>query len=181
MQQTPLFTSFYQETSPFQFRPLGMGGAGAGAGAGAGVGASLLFDFGADRDDGSTHLLSSLLNLALIGGGTTNLASNFMDPVVVRPTREQINAATSVVVLSEALEANCAICQDRMEAQNPTRKINVCGHSFHKECIDTWFERSVSCPVCRHDVRQLEATPAAGAAAGAASTDSSSDMDEEVD
>jgi hypothetical protein len=150
MQRTPLYTSFYQDTVFSNPRtPI----------------SSFLFDFGTEREDPSTQLLSSLLGLAFTGGGAgagSRMAGNFMDPVVVRPTREQIDAATEVVVLSEALEGSCAICQDRMEAQNPTRKINVCGHSFHTECIDTWFERSVSCPVCRHDIRDL--TPASASA-----------------
>lgn len=154
MQRTPLYTSFYQDSMFSNSRgPI----------------SSFLFDFGTEREDPSTQLLSSLLGLAFTGGGAgagagvggSRLAGNFMDPVVVRPTREQINAATEVIVLAEALEGSCAICQDRMEAQNPTRKINACGHSFHTECIDTWFERSVSCPVCRHDIR--DPTPQAPA------------------
>lgn len=147
MQQTPLYTSFYQESSgisnSFRFQPAGRSTI-----------PSLLFDFGADRDDSGSQLINSLLGLALMGGGAAAGApANFMDPVTVRPTADQIRHATERIVLEEALEENCAICQDRMEAQNATRKIHACGHSFHTECIDTWFERSVSCPVCRHDIR----------------------------
>jgi hypothetical protein len=138
MQRTPLFTSFYQESTAAPYM------------------SSLMFDFGTDRGD--SQILTSLLGLALGGGGVrNNLPRNFMDPVVVRPTREQIDAGTDHVVLEQTLEENCAICQDRMEARNPTRKIRACGHSFHTECIDTWFERSVSCPVCRHDIRETSA------------------------
>jgi hypothetical protein len=148
MQRTPLYTSFYQDgVFPAPRGPL----------------SSFLFDFGTEREDPSTQLLSSLLGLTFTGAGAgagaiggSRLASTFMDPVVVHPTREQIAAATEVAVLEEALEGTCAICQDRMEARNPVRKIRACNHSFHTECIDTWFERSVSCPVCRHDIRDLE-------------------------
>lgn len=140
MQSTPLYTSFYQSSRGLQ-PPSAL--------------STLLFNFETDRDDPAMNLLGSLFGPALMGNGGRGLAANFMDPVVVRPTRDQIAAATDVIVLDEALETNCAICQDRMEAQNPTRKIRACGHSFHTECIDTWFERSVSCPVCRHDIREL--------------------------
>jgi hypothetical protein len=124
-----------------------------------------------EREDPGTQLLSNILGLAFMGNGNGNgsrgLAANFMDPVVVRPTQDQIAAATDVIVLEEPLETNCAICQDRMEAQNPTRKIRACGHSFHTECIDTWFERSVSCPVCRHDIRDGTTTTTGSATAAA--------------
>ena len=45
---------------------------------------------------------------------------------------------------------NCAICQEGMK-DNEVRKVG-CNHMYHKECIDKWFERSNTCPVCRHNV-----------------------------
>ena len=30
----------------------------------------------------------------------------------------------------------------------------ACGHVYHKECIDRWFERDVTCPTCRRVVRR---------------------------
>jgi hypothetical protein len=70
------------------------------------------------------------------------------------PTQNQINDATTVETVQEN-EGGCAICQDDMVAGNEIRIITVCGHKFHKECIDTWFARNVRCPTCRHDIRQL--------------------------
>jgi E3 ubiquitin-protein ligase ATL6/9/15/31/42/55 len=33
------------------------------------------------------------------------------------------------------------------------RILNYCTHSFHNTCIDTWFATHVTCPTCRHDIR----------------------------
>ena len=34
------------------------------------------------------------------------------------------------------------------------RRLNSCLHEFHSTCVDNWFlQRSVLCPVCRHDIR----------------------------
>ena len=82
------------------------------------------------------------------------------DPVVVHPTAEQITAGTQIEIV-DADEEICTICQDRMAPGSEARAIRVCDHRFHTECIDTWFQRSVICPTCRHDVRDLEPEPSA--------------------
>jgi hypothetical protein len=41
-----------------------------------------------------------------------------------------------------------------MSAGHSVRRLNRCGHTFHTTCIDTWFQRNVHCPVCRHDIRE---------------------------
>ena len=76
--------------------------------------------------------------------------SSWTDPVVVRPTAEQITAATSAAGLLS--DDNCAICQEIMDG--PVTRINYCGHMFHPNCISEWFTRSVFCPNCRHDIRE---------------------------
>ena len=91
----------------------------------------------------------------------TNLRTNdilpnaFMEPVLVRPTQQQIQAASRVDVLAVASTENCAICQDSFAAHSNRRTLITCGHAFHMNCIDTWFEQNVHCPVCRHDIRDL--------------------------
>jgi Ring finger domain len=78
----------------------------------------------------------------------------FLDqPVIVRPTDDQIYETTSLIVSPMLQEDNCAICQDPIEEQQMMRIINHCTHSFHQMCIDTWFTNHVTCPTCRHDIR----------------------------
>ena len=78
----------------------------------------------------------------------------FLQPVVVRPTAEQIAANTTVGNLVSDTDHSCAICQDQLTSDQEGRKLNACGHWFHKTCIDTWLGTNVHCPVCRHDIRE---------------------------
>jgi len=77
-----------------------------------------------------------------------------MEPVIIRPTTAQINQATTVStsIISDD-ETNCSICQEEYEVGQSIRTINHCSHKFHKQCIDTWFDRNVHCPDCRYDIR----------------------------
>ena len=34
------------------------------------------------------------------------------------------------------------------------RQINRCGHIFNTIALNEWFQTSVRCPVCRHDIRE---------------------------
>jgi len=76
--------------------------------------------------------------------------SSWTDPVIVRPTAEQISAATTQAGILN--DDNCAICQEIMDG--PATRITYCGHMFHPNCISEWFTRSVFCPNCRHDIRE---------------------------
>lgn len=109
-----------------------------------------------------TNALLSLLNIpatqltvprgtGLFGRGPMD---TFLQPVVVHPTAEQIAANTTLGNLFSDTDHACAICQDALTSEQEGRKLNHCGHWFHRSCIDTWFERDVHCPVCRHDIRE---------------------------
>ena len=80
----------------------------------------------------------------------------FVD-IQVAPTQQQIDAFSEIKE-NEAIppETVCAVCQDH-ESQSPNNiwRILRCQHSFHKTCVDTWFQRNVHCPVCRIDIRDL--------------------------
>ena len=80
-------------------------------------------------------------------------SASFMESVIVRPTQEQIDSATILTTLNPQSD-NCAICQDSMEDGQSVRILNHCIHRFHRECIDTWFQSHVTCPTCRHDIRE---------------------------
>ena len=82
----------------------------------------------------------------------TNMINPRLEPVVVRPTAEQVAASTTIGVVGDEGEM-CAICQDSIAVGTDARTINSCDHSFHTNCIDAWFATNVRCPVCRHDIR----------------------------
>jgi hypothetical protein len=56
----------------------------------------------------------------------------------------------------------CAICLEDYLPQDYYRKL-PCGHTFHTECVDTWFANTVkveqiACPTCKSDYsKQFEA------------------------
>jgi len=90
------------------------------------------------------------INITIPSGG---VPTAWDDPVVVRPTADQIDAATERV---PAEDANCAICQETIE--DDAIRLTHCRHDFHNHCITEWFTRSVHCPNCRHDIREVGQT-----------------------
>jgi hypothetical protein len=102
---------------------------------------------------------------------TTNAGNRgFWHEVDVVATQAQINAG-STVVEGSTIEAdvNCAVCQEHTHANNNSshqwRRLH-CSHQFHRECVDSWLEQSVYCPVCRADIRTPGGTPVAAATGG---------------
>lgn len=96
-----------------------------------------------------------------------NALDAFLQPIVVRPTAEQITRNTTVGNVVSDTEHTCTICQELLLPEQEGRKLNACAHWFHRGCIDTWFQRNVHCPVCRHDIRE----PASRNRSRVASTD----------
>lgn len=80
---------------------------------------------------------------------------NPLEPVLVHPTAEQIRVGSTVILSLRTQNDNCAICQDPIEEGQQMRMLHYCTHAFHQTCIDTWFQRHVTCPTCRHDIRDL--------------------------
>lgn len=96
---------------------------------------------------------------------TFTIPQNFLDPVPVAPTAQQIRDGLSDI---DASLTNCAICQESVSSDGV--RIRHCGHDFHRTCISSWFSLSPRCPVCRHDIRQ--AVPATQTPSDAAQTSS---------
>ena len=44
----------------------------------------------------------------------------------------------------------CSICQEKILFSNLL--ILDCQHFFHKKCIQEWFKRKDTCPICRHNI-----------------------------
>ena len=106
----------------------------------------------------SANPLSSILT-SLIQGLNSPLSQtddilnlNSLQSVVVRPSIQEIEAASSIVEISSSQDS-CAICQEHMNPNDRIRRLNQCRHMFHNNCILTAFQTSVRCPVCRHDIR----------------------------
>lgn len=85
--------------------------------------------------------------------GGNRVASLFQD-VIIHASQELIDNSSTMRILSMDLEESCSVCQDRMRQGENIRRLNACQHEFHGACVDNWLlQRSVLCPVCRHDIR----------------------------
>jgi hypothetical protein len=85
--------------------------------------------------------------------GANRFAGIFQD-IIVHASQELIDNGSNIRTLLMDLEESCSICQDRMRQGENIRRLNACQHEFHGACVDNWFlQRSVLCPVCRHDIR----------------------------
>jgi Zn finger protein HypA/HybF involved in hydrogenase expression len=78
---------------------------------------------------------------------------NFMDPVPITPSESQIHNATQIFTNAPA-DTQCSICQEDVIGVHV--RIRHCNHCFHQACIRQWFEVNPRCPVCRHDIRDLQ-------------------------
>ena len=88
-----------------------------------------------------------------IGTDPTGRENTFRD-IIVRPTPTEIENSTEIINgASLTEETSCAVCQDFIVATDTCRRLRHCNHTYHQTCIDLWFQRSVFCPTCRHDVR----------------------------
>jgi len=124
---------------------------------------------------GDVNSFLNILTGAVLGVGgldipiTTTVGNRrFWQEVDVVATQAQIDAGSTVVEGSTiGADVNCAICQEHTYADsnstNQWRRLH-CAHEFHRECVDSWLEQSVHCPVCRADIRDPSGT-ASGAPA----------------
>ncbi|KAK2650886.1 hypothetical protein Ddye_018375 [Dipteronia dyeriana] len=67
---------------------------------------------------------------------------------------------------------DCAVCLSKFEPQDQLRLLPICCHAFHAECIDTWLDSNLTCPLCRSPINaseadMLKALQASSAVAGA--------------
>lgn len=79
--------------------------------------------------------------------------------VVVYPTAEQINRATETLIYSSYSNLphnTCPISLEDFQEGEQLRRITHCGHIFNENNFNTWFSRNVRCPVCRHDIREVQ-------------------------
>ena len=77
----------------------------------------------------------------------------FMEPVIVAPTPEQMNAAFQVP--EQNPEGACPICQEHYTPESQLVRLRNCNHCFHRQCATAWYAMSVHCPLCRDDIREV--------------------------
>jgi len=53
---------------------------------------------------------------------------------------------------AECQDHECSICICTFQEGDAVRQLPICGHKFHKGCIDLWLLRQNKCPLCKGDV-----------------------------
>lgn len=94
----------------------------------------------------------------LFNPGTNVLQFDFLSPVNVSPTQEQISNASRRVRfrdISQPVNRVCPISQENFNPSDEVIQINHCRHNFTPDHFNTWFSRNVRCPICRHDIRNI--------------------------
>lgn len=132
----------------------------------------------------TTHTMFTTLNnqsvndiTSILGYSPDNLNSNFsdifgnlfttllnqpsqnMDAVVVTPTTQQIENATEIICYGNIENPShdcCPIGLTHFNNEDQVIRIKYCGHYFNKNNLQSWFNNSVRCPLCRYDIREYE-------------------------
>ena len=82
--------------------------------------------------------------------------TNFQDNVIIRPTRLQIREATTLHIykdLSNNQQTQCPISLTPFDENDTVLEIIYCKHIFKEIYLRRHFRTSVTCPLCRFDIR----------------------------
>ena len=99
------------------------------------------------------HLTSVFENIDdLLNTSFTDL----LEPVVIRPTEQQIETATRRTSYSDVIRpvnSRCPITLNEFSDNSEVVMIIHCGHLFSPNELINWFRHNVRCPICRYDIR----------------------------
>ena len=77
-----------------------------------------------------------------------------LENVIVTPTRTQINTALEHIQYNSTITQDCdPIDLLPFTTNEDIVRIRHCGHCFREANLNTWFNTSVYCPLCRVDIR----------------------------
>uniref|UniRef100_A0A6C0E5T1 RING-type domain-containing protein n=1 Tax=viral metagenome TaxID=1070528 RepID=A0A6C0E5T1_9ZZZZ len=83
--------------------------------------------------------------------------NDFLDPVSVFPSRQQIENAcrrTRYGDIVRPVNTSCPISLDTFTDDDNVIMIRYCGHIFKLNEFNSWFGSHSRCPVCRYDIRE---------------------------
>ena len=102
-----------------------------------------------DRDD-----IYSLIYVRLLMGNGSDLNDFFIDREtqnIVNIERIKENTTLNRNTREQWSNKECGICLEEFKQNEYIRTLG-CNHCYHKRCVDKWFKKNMSCPVCRTDV-----------------------------
>lgn len=56
------------------------------------------------------------------------------------------------------MKIECSVCFDKLGNDEKLVSVTKCGHLFHKDCVETWIDRSTTatCPQCRYVLLKMD-------------------------
>ena len=93
--------------------------------------------------------------------------NQFLEPVSVFPTSQQIEIATRRTRygdITRPVNTTCPISLDAFTDEDNVVMIRHCGHIFKTNEFNSWFGAHCRCPVCRYDIREYTNTTEPGSA-----------------
>lgn len=98
------------------------------------------------------------LRMALLQDRTLlrGLAGHHVPPPSRGATHEQLQSCQQLTITeNDDYDGDCCICLASYQPRDEVR-ILPCSHSYHKGCIDLWFEQSTLCPICKQSLNDGE-------------------------
>lgn len=73
--------------------------------------------------------------------------SNITKDLIINPSRRLLLENSAII--DAPVGEQCAICHEQYLDNENVRKLTICSHSFHSQCIENWFNEQYNCPICR--------------------------------
>ena len=112
-----------------------------------------LFNHTTQSNSNSPNPFASLMT------NINQISSNLFDPILIIPTEQQIQNATEIISYNITLRQDtCPIDLLLFNTNEDIMRILFCGHIFRPANLQTWFQSSSICPLCRYDIREYNTT-----------------------
>jgi len=85
-----------------------------------------------------------LFSLGLADSSTTHVNKDLLHEIY--PNEDEVPEDTGEDKSHTSEE--CAICLEALDGEGVTKEL-MCGHFFHRPCIEHWLKISIRCPICR--------------------------------
>jgi hypothetical protein len=89
----------------------------------------------------------------------SNTFTSDFEPAHLLPTASDIENSTRLIRFSEVespLNHQCPISLEPFTNDQFVTMLTTCNHLFNPASIESWFQRSGCCPVCRHNINQRQ-------------------------
>lgn len=99
---------------------------------------------GNDNNDITDPLLNLLSEISYIINNE-NFTTNEQSTINIEPKKY------SEIDNNLHSQNECPICLEEFKSDDVVYKLE-CNHNYHKSCLDTWFVRQNSCPMCKKNI-----------------------------